>query len=595
MAKATLALLGLCCLASLARAQQEAASAAAYVGQHDSAQEKGKKIKLPAFGGYDCAGRITKIWCREDEHGMLSDIAYYNDYTGYHEGCNRAKDWGYYDKGYSGKLFLSEHENIIKIEACRGGKYGYTSVAFFTDSNRKLICGRGAFDYVPDGYEKFSQAYRSYAFTDAYGQSPAATAGDSKSSAGRALLQAQPQQASPQQASPQQGAEPQGAEPQRRKDKKGDYSKDGGEHGWGGWKSKCQTYISPRQPRWIEDSDEWYKRPDLGYYGGKDDKTGGTYYKYGGKNYYKSFADFEKEEKKHKSDGAEYKEDEPGYYYNEVLPLSRFKLYCDYLKNVYAIYGFCWNGNYHPRVQLRIKFIITLNAEDAMGRPLGCPKTRDDIIALKDSLTTLSDNLVVASGGIIKEIDWDKYDPHACTTSCDPYPPKYGYNNGYKGGGREAGAYEGGNNDGYNRPDYGGGSDYRKPDYGGDYGCNATLHIWGNVLAGHKYKFSDLLEWWNDNIGEMGQVCDVEYPLSGGYTNMMVSVCYETDFASVVATSGDYYGDGGGGGGYDDGKDRPGYKGPQPGEADKKGGKEAAQRQQQQQQRQQAPAGAKRQ
>ncbi len=74
--------------------------------------------------GKDKPGRITHIYCYTDPAGMIVGMAYKNEWSGYKTFCDRPHG-GYYGENCGAgcsSLVLGPVENIIKIEACRGGK-----------------------------------------------------------------------------------------------------------------------------------------------------------------------------------------------------------------------------------------------------------------------------------------------------------------------------------------------------------------------------------------------------------------------------------------------------------------------------------------
>lgn len=117
----------------------------------------------PAQGGYDCPGRINKVSCFVDAHGVVTGLVYENDNdsrpTGFCSCTGQA----------SSSLELDANENIVSVTACRGTKYGYSSVVFATDAGRELACGgSGPLDYAPDGYDSYGRTYRNGDYVKGY-------------------------------------------------------------------------------------------------------------------------------------------------------------------------------------------------------------------------------------------------------------------------------------------------------------------------------------------------------------------------------------------------------------------------------------------
>lgn len=107
--------------------------------------------KYPAHGGYDCAGRIDQIVCVEDKDGLVAGLAYSNEYqtspTGFCRGAQSPQP-----SDVVTTLTLAPTESIVSVTACRGTKYGYSSVFFALDSGRNMTCGHAAPDALPEGY-----------------------------------------------------------------------------------------------------------------------------------------------------------------------------------------------------------------------------------------------------------------------------------------------------------------------------------------------------------------------------------------------------------------------------------------------------------
>jgi hypothetical protein len=103
----------------------------------------------PVNGGYDCSGRINRIVCFVDEHGLVAGVVYENDQASRPIGFCRTG--GVIPAG--GSLDLDPTEAIIAVTACRGGRYGYTSIFFETDAGRNLTCGFAKDDYTPADFD----------------------------------------------------------------------------------------------------------------------------------------------------------------------------------------------------------------------------------------------------------------------------------------------------------------------------------------------------------------------------------------------------------------------------------------------------------
>eukprot|EP00775_Hariotina_reticulata_P002570 gene2570-2872_t len=316
-------------------------------------------------GGFDCSGRITAIRCEEDPNGMLVGISYYNDEVGdFTSYCGSSHGYGY-TPAPPGSITtrdwdLEIGDAIVSVEACRGGKYGYTTVTFWTDGGDSFTCGSGSYDYAPQDYASYGQQYQSYG----YGADEGGYGGKGKK--GRALLDADA-----------------GADIDT-------YMKKGS--GWG-WKSKCQVYDSPKQPVWnprtggkpghIGGKDDWFKGGyDSGNWGYSQNKFGkskawksyGSYYNYAGEDgkytrYYKDYNTYKEQSADYASNPGSYNY-KPGYYYKELYPLAGFGAKCDKNGYVYNLYGWCWNHNnvLPPRVDA-----VILNMEIILDPSLPCP------------------------------------------------------------------------------------------------------------------------------------------------------------------------------------------------------------------------------
>jgi hypothetical protein len=109
----------------------------------------------PVQGGYNCPGKIKRVWCYENLSGVLTGIITENESTGRSSFCNA---------GVSGQqptrlLTLADNENIIRITACRGAYYGYTKVTFDTAKGQSITCGSAAYAYKPDNYQSYAASY----------------------------------------------------------------------------------------------------------------------------------------------------------------------------------------------------------------------------------------------------------------------------------------------------------------------------------------------------------------------------------------------------------------------------------------------------
>ncbi|KAF8065727.1 hypothetical protein HT031_002787 [Scenedesmus sp. PABB004] len=296
--------------------------------------------------GKEFPGRITHLYCYSDANGVVTGMAYKNEYTGYKTFCSRP-DGGYYSANCvapgCASFVLGALENIVKVEACRGGKYGYSSVTFWTDLNRNFTCGSASADYTPSDYTSYGKDYQSYKWGK-----------DKHDKYGRHLLE-----------------DAAGADLDY-------YSKKG--YGWG-WESKCEVYEAPKKPEWADcgcggcgstcDPD-WYKHgkgsDKYGYVQNKYGKSWteyDSYYKHDGADgkkthYYKDYDNYQKYETACGTTACDSKVD---YYYRQVYPLAGFKVKCSKADDVYDVYKFKWNKKYFPPVpdnKLPITVTITL-------------------------------------------------------------------------------------------------------------------------------------------------------------------------------------------------------------------------------------------
>ncbi|KAF8065730.1 VAC8 [Scenedesmus sp. PABB004] len=374
-------------------------------------------------------GRISHIYCYADPNGMLTGapapaaapcgarvprsaaapaprradradrarrgrrpgMAYKNEYLGYKTYCSRPPG-GYYGSDCAAgqgcsQLVLGPVENIVRVEACRGGKcvprpprgaarppraapagrprgarpataaapaaalprarrYGYTSVTFWTDMDRNLTCGSGSYDYAPGDYASYGRDYQTYKW-----------AKDSARFHGRHLLD--------------------GAAAGAGLDF---YTTKG--YGWG-WDSKCEVYEAPKKPEWADcgcsgcsgscDPD-WYKHgkgsDKYGYVQNKYGKSWteyDSYYKHDGADgkkthYYKDYDNYKKYET---ACGVAPCDAKPDFYYRQVYPLAGFKVKCSKADDVYDVYKFKWNKKYiapAPANCLPVKLTIVLAA-----------------------------------------------------------------------------------------------------------------------------------------------------------------------------------------------------------------------------------------
>jgi hypothetical protein len=287
---------------------------------------------MPRYGGYNCPGQITEIRCDEDENGLMQSISFFNPelggWTCFGSGCPNGTT-GIDPPGVS--FVIPPGSSIVRVDACRGKWYGYTSATFFLDDGTQFTCGKGNADYKPPGYDKWGGAYNSYG----YKQGSSYTKGR--------RLQA--------------------------------FSSKGG---WGGWSSRCQTYRSTKRPIWT------YKpRGSYGPYKGTpswaqpgtawadaylnsqkavNDRYWGPAYVSKGYpsskwtaytwmppkdmgtkpiQYYRRWSDYRQQYTMCRSKRCGYT---PGYYFSQVYPLASFKALVDADGYIYNLYGWCFNN-----------------------------------------------------------------------------------------------------------------------------------------------------------------------------------------------------------------------------------------------------------
>jgi hypothetical protein len=182
-----------------------AALFAAFVALANGQAGAEPQLNMPTYGGYNCPGKITEIRCDEDDNGVLQGIAFFNaalgGWTCFGAGCSNATA-----TDPPGESFvIPDGRSIVKVTACRGRWYGYTSATFFLDDGTKFTCGRGKGDYKPSGYSSWAGKYATYGYTT---------------------------------------MAPPGRKLQQDVDTQFFWR-----FGWG-WRSKCQTYQSQKRPYW---------------------------------------------------------------------------------------------------------------------------------------------------------------------------------------------------------------------------------------------------------------------------------------------------------------------------------------------------------
>eukprot|EP00775_Hariotina_reticulata_P012853 gene12853-12980_t len=327
----------------------------------------------PVNGGFECPGRINRIACFVDEHGLVVGIVYENDQASQPVGfCHTG---GVIPAG--GGLDLDPTEAIISVTACRGGRYGYTSIFFETDAGRNLTCGFAKDDYTPADFDPSpTSVYSRGDYVQGY-SGPKMKA--PKAHKSRATTKAPT-------------------------------------HGWGGWSSKCQTYTSPKQPLWSSSKKDWYKKGYASKRWGYTNKYGqawnmyNAFYKYPGATgtakeayYYKDYHTY----KKTSQDVAHQQSCgcKPDYYYSQLYPLAAFDVKCDYYGNVYNAYKFCWNKAYVPPPPIdQLPITMRLNLESGASAPVVCPLSTTDNATLVSALQATGQVLLTTYSQLISGI-----------------------------------------------------------------------------------------------------------------------------------------------------------------------------------------------
>ncbi|WIA08019.1 hypothetical protein OEZ85_007489 [Tetradesmus obliquus] len=328
----------------------------------------------PVQGGYNCPGKIKRIWCYENLSGVLTRVITENESGGRSTFCNA----GLNNVQPTRLLTLCDNENIIRITACRGAYYGYTKITFDTDKGQSITCGSASYTYKPDGYQAYGANYMSKSWRKpdsksvhrpnrtrnsrnllddaAAASSPAPTISDAAiGSASAASLVPVPGNATGNATgnSTQVNAAHHNRERrEERRRRREDTDRFFNEHkGWG-WNSECQVYTSPKQPSWSGARRDWEKHRDSF----KHDEHSryrnswqsyGSYYNDGSSSdrYYVDYRTYKRLAKKSLTQSLGYT---PKYYYAELYPLADFRAACDNNNNVYDMYGFCWNKAYVP-------------------------------------------------------------------------------------------------------------------------------------------------------------------------------------------------------------------------------------------------------
>lgn len=365
---------------------------------------------LPAMryqGGYTCEGKIAKLDCYVP-NGFVKGLVYQNTMD---SEATAICDYPFVNGGPSwtnNMLELDFDETIIAVEACRGAFYGYTSITVTTDKNRTWTCG-GNSNYGTrpptygngcggwSAYTKFG-CFQPYDYTSKYG-----TGNKWGMKLTRGLLSADDVAVEG-----NEGRELlQGSEDDTFFFKKN--------WGWGWNTGKCQTYRSPKQPKWStcggNSCNKWYygnsRRSGVrgyvtsGYkYAGWKDPNGIYSWTNGGKRtvYYKSPSLYNKYTTYCKSNNCGYT---PADYWTENYPLASFSGICDKQGALYNLYGFCWNKDYEPPSPPSALVITMTFISDATQPCISITGQDIDVDAVTGQLRRY---LSIVSPGLVRDI-----------------------------------------------------------------------------------------------------------------------------------------------------------------------------------------------
>eukprot|EP00775_Hariotina_reticulata_P010453 gene10453-10612_t len=363
-------------------------------------------------GGYSCEGKIALLDCYAPD-GFVTGLLYANTAD---QDVTAVCDFPFVGGNpvfSNNTLELDVDESIIAVEACRGAFYGYTKITVTTDKNRVWTCGGGSSKYPTrpgsygngcGGWSAYTRygCYQPYDYTTKYGK-------NSKwgSKLTRGLLSAE-------------DASIEGGEGRELLQEQATEDTFWLKRNWGwGWnQGTCQTYRSPRQPKWStcggSRCNNWYsgksrRSGTFGYasthfkYSGWQGPNGYYQWNSGGKNtiYYKSRSLYNKYTSYCKTSRCTYT---PADYYDENYPLASFSGICDKNGALYNLYGFCWNNDYTPPPPPSA-LVITMTFVSDAGQPCiniaGTPPPPIDVNAVTGQIKRYID---IVAPGLLREI-----------------------------------------------------------------------------------------------------------------------------------------------------------------------------------------------